>query len=52
MSCDVGGGGWWIRDWCGRRIDGGNIVGASGNGVGDGDCMGGGVVVAVNGANK
>ena len=41
-SVDGGGsGGWWIRDWCVRRIEGGNVVGASGNGGGDGDCMGG-----------
>ena len=54
----VGWGGRWICDLRVRKIDGGYVVGLSGDGVGDGDCMGGsGVVLSgetngVNDANR
>ena len=43
VDLDVDGG--CIRDWLVRRIDGGCCFGLSGDGVVDGDCMGGGGVI-------
>ena len=47
-SAAVGGGGGWVHDWRVRRIDGGYVVGSSGDGVGDGDCMGSGGIILVD----